>query len=170
MIIHLSPTLENGLIYLIFNSNLFISLIYLAYSFCIGQTDGWSQSVCSVAQSCPTLCEPHGLWHTRLFCPWDFPGKSPGVGCQFLLQRILLTPGLYLHLLCLLHQQADCGSQVVGEMAIYLPETGTVFFKGVVSLGEAGRFPVGVPPITYLLSCSSAQSRDCIIANGMRVE
>ena len=23
---------------------------------------------------------------TRLFCPWDFPGKSTGVGCHFLLQ------------------------------------------------------------------------------------
>ena len=20
---------------------------------------------------------------TRLFCPWDFPGKSTGVGCHF---------------------------------------------------------------------------------------
>ena len=29
----------------------------------------------SVAQSCLTL-RPHGLQHTRLPCPWDFPGKS----------------------------------------------------------------------------------------------
>ena len=28
-----------------------------------------------------------------LLCPWDFPGKSPGVGCHFLLQRIFLTQG-----------------------------------------------------------------------------
>ena len=26
-----------------------------------------------------------------LLCPWDFPGKSTGVGCHFLLQRIFLT-------------------------------------------------------------------------------
>ena len=26
--------------------------------------------------------------------PWDFPGKSTGVGCHFLLQRIFLTQGL----------------------------------------------------------------------------
>ena len=29
---------------------------------------------------------PHGLQPTRLLCPWDFPGKSTGVGCHFLLQ------------------------------------------------------------------------------------
>ena len=27
----------------------------------------------------------------RLFRPWDFPGKNPGVGCHFLLQDIFLT-------------------------------------------------------------------------------
>ena len=32
-------------------------------------------------QSCPTF-ETHGLQPTRLLCPWDFPGKSPGVGCH----------------------------------------------------------------------------------------
>ena len=30
--------------------------------------------------------QPHGLWPTRPFCPWDFPGKNTGVG--FLLQGI----------------------------------------------------------------------------------
>ena len=36
------------------------------------------------------------LWTivTRLFCPWDFPGKSTGVGCHFLLQEIFQTQGL----------------------------------------------------------------------------
>ena len=29
---------------------------------------------CSVAQSCPTLCDPHGLQHTRLPCPSPAPG------------------------------------------------------------------------------------------------
>ena len=36
-----------------------------------------------VAQSCSTLC---GLQPTRLLWPWDFPGKSTGVGCHCLLQ------------------------------------------------------------------------------------
>ena len=28
---------------------------------------------------------PHGLQPTRLLCPWNFPGKSAGVGCHCLL-------------------------------------------------------------------------------------
>ena len=30
----------------------------------------------------------------QLLCPWAFPGKNIGVGCQFLLQEISLTQGL----------------------------------------------------------------------------
>ena len=47
----------------------------------------WSE----VAQSCSTLCNPRD---TRLLRPWDFLGKSTGVGCHFLLQGIFLTQGL----------------------------------------------------------------------------
>ena len=36
---------------------------------------------------------PHGLQLTGLLCPWDFPGKSTGVGCHFLLQGIFPTQG-----------------------------------------------------------------------------
>ena len=47
--------------------------------------------------------EFHGLYsprgHTRLLCPWDFPGKNTGVGCYFLLQGIFPTQGLNLSLL-----------------------------------------------------------------------
>ena len=39
-----------------------------------------------VAQSCLTLKQRHGLQPTRLLRPWDFPGKSTGVGCHCLLQ------------------------------------------------------------------------------------
>ena len=31
-----------------------------------------------VIKSCLTLW-PHGLWPTRLFCPWDFPGKKTAI-------------------------------------------------------------------------------------------
>ena len=34
---------------------------------------------------------PHGLQFTRLLHLWDFPGKSTGVGCHFLLQGIFPT-------------------------------------------------------------------------------
>ena len=36
----------------------------------------------------------HGLQPTRLFCPWDSPGKNNGVGCHVLLQGIFTTQGL----------------------------------------------------------------------------
>ena len=36
----------------------------------------WSGSVVSSSQ------RPCGLQPTRLLCPWDFPGKSTGVGCH----------------------------------------------------------------------------------------
>ena len=40
----------------------------------------WSHSVVSYPQ------RPHGLQPSRLLHPWDFPGKSTGVGCHCLLQ------------------------------------------------------------------------------------
>ena len=46
-----------------------------------------------------SLLRPHGLWPTRLLCPWDLPAKNAGVGCHFLLQRILPTQGTNLPLL-----------------------------------------------------------------------
>ena len=42
------------------------------------------KSESEVAQSGPTQ-RPHGLQPTRLLHPWDFPGKSTGVGCHCLL-------------------------------------------------------------------------------------
>ena len=59
---------------------------------------------CSVMSD---FLQPHGLKPTRLLCPWDFPGKNPGVGCHFLLQGIFLTQGSNLCLLHLLHHQVD---------------------------------------------------------------
>ena len=47
----------------------------------------WSRSVVSDS------LWPHGLWPTMLLHPWDFPGKSTGVGCHFLLQGIFPTQG-----------------------------------------------------------------------------
>ena len=62
----------------------------------IGRIDAKSES--EVAQSCLTLCNPMDCMQPKLLCPWDFPGKSTGVGCHFLLQGIFptqeLNPGL----------------------------------------------------------------------------
>ena len=46
----------------------------------------WSHSVLSDSYW------PHGLQPTRLLHPWDFPGKSSGVGCHCLLCLSCLTP------------------------------------------------------------------------------
>ena len=50
----------------------------------------WSRSVVS------NSLQPHGLQPTRLPHPWDFPGKSTGVGCHCLLhsqqQGIFIPP------------------------------------------------------------------------------
>ena len=51
----------------------------------------------SVQFSCSVVSDslrPHGLYPTKFLCPWDFPGKSTGVGCHFLLQEIFPTQGL----------------------------------------------------------------------------
>jgi len=48
----------------------------------------WSRSVMSDSS------QPHGLQPTRLLCPWDFPGKSTGVGCHRLLLILFLLPGI----------------------------------------------------------------------------
>ena len=47
-----------------------------------------------VAESCPTLLKPRGLYPTRFLCTWDFPGKNPGVGCQFPFPGDLPDPGI----------------------------------------------------------------------------
>ena len=44
----------------------------------------WSRSVVSDPQ------RPHGLQPTRLLRPWDFPGKSTGVGCQSSMTGVLI--------------------------------------------------------------------------------
>ena len=48
---------------------------------------GWVTSVVS------NSLQPHGLWPTRLLCPWDSLGKNTGVGCHALLQA-LRDPGI----------------------------------------------------------------------------
>ena len=45
----------------------------------------WSRSVVSDSSW------PHGLQPTMLLCPWDFPGKSTGVGCHCLLRFMCIV-------------------------------------------------------------------------------
>ena len=52
-----------------------------------GKSESVSHSVVSDS------LQPHGLYPTRLLCPWDYPGKNTGVGCHSLLRGIFLTHG-----------------------------------------------------------------------------
>ena len=49
----------------------------------------------------------YGLYLTRLLCLWNFPGKNLGAASHFVLQETFPSLGLNLHLLHLLHWQAD---------------------------------------------------------------
>ena len=60
-----------------------------------------------------------------LLCPWDFPSKNTGV-VNFLLQRIFLTQGSSLSLLCLLQWQ-------VGSLPLASPGKPPVHAKLLLS-------------------------------------
>ena len=56
------------------------TLEWVAISF----SNAWRKWSCSVVSD-PQ--QPHGLQPSRLFHPWDFPGRSTGVGCHCLLRE-----------------------------------------------------------------------------------
>ena len=53
----------------------------------------WSRSVVSDPQ------RPHGLQPSRLLRPWDFPGRSTGVGCHCLLRECRINIVKYVRIL-----------------------------------------------------------------------
>ena len=54
---------------------------------------------------------PHVLQPTRLLCPWDFPGKSTGVGCHCLLHSTSIHAPKPQPQLCLQETSAKCRQQ-----------------------------------------------------------
>ena len=70
------------------------------------------------------LCDP--MNPAGLFCPWDSPGRTTGVGCHFLLQGIFPTQGLNPRLLHLLHCRqiilplSHWGSPALLYLSIYI--------------------------------------------------
>ena len=66
--------------------------------------------------------QPYRLEPTRLLCPWGFPGKHTGVGCDFLLQGIFPTQGWNWHLLPLLHWQED-------SLPLAPPKSNSIFYN-----------------------------------------
>ena len=73
--------------------------------------DGLMWSCSQLLSFVQLLCNPPGLQPSRLLCPWDFPGKTTGVGCHFLLQGIFLNQGsnTYLFLWKVLRHQGSPG-------------------------------------------------------------
>ena len=66
----------------------------LPFPFPVYESEKWKWS-CSVVSD-PQ--RPHGLWPSRRLCPWDFPGKSTGVGCHCLLWlNVLRWPKCEVH-------------------------------------------------------------------------
>ena len=83
--------------------------------------------------------------------PWDFPGKSTGVGCHFLLQRIFLTqgsnPGLphcRQTLYRLSHQESPCCTLNPHNLfrSFYLLTTFTLFTHWPPPLATTSLFSV----------------------------
>ena len=48
----------------------------------------------SASYSVCNSLRPHGLQPSRLLCPWDFSGKSTGMGCHCLLRWVQLCSSL----------------------------------------------------------------------------
>ena len=95
-----SPTLAGGFFYHCATCE--VTYIILP---CSNRSESVGRSVLSDS------LQPHGLWPTKLLCPWNSPGKSTAVGCHFLLQGNFLTQESnlgFLHcrqiLYCLSHQ------------------------------------------------------------------
>ena len=88
-----------------------------------------SAVLCSVVQSCPTLCDPMDCSPPGSSIHGDSPGKNTGLGCHFLLQGIFpiqgLNPGfLYCRqiLYCLSHQRNPAISVVYMQLKAFLVE------------------------------------------------
>ena len=65
----------------------------------------------------PNCLQPHGLWHVKLLCPWDFPRQESWNGLPFPPPGDLPDPGIKpqspaLQILYLLSHQGSSGVYV----------------------------------------------------------
>ena len=88
---------------------------------------------------------PHGLQPTRLFCPWDFPGKSTGVGCHCLLHLRPSCSRLWLPAVWWWEGLSHCSLQ---KLPSHFKETGPIYISGpewgcnTMMVGVGGQGPV----------------------------
>ena len=103
------------------------TLEWVAISFSNAWKWKWSRSVVSDSS------RPRGLQPTRLLCPWDFPGKSTGVGCHFLFQCMKVKREREVAQSCpTLSDPIDCslpGSSIHGIFQARVLEWGAIAFS-----------------------------------------
>ena len=97
----------------------------------------WSRSVLSDS------LRPHGPQPTRLLHPWDFPGKSTGIGCHCLLQIWCLVFPI-INLVFVLNHIWPLGER---GLSIYTLISCGFWIEGVVSRAENWREKEGDSPI-----------------------
>ena len=90
---------------------------------------------CLVVSSCS---QPHGLQPTRLLRPWDFPGKSTGVGCHCLLHNVISQ----------MKKVMRYHSCISNKMATIKRTRDTKFWKGYKTTGT---------PLHFLWECKIVQ-------------
>ena len=103
---------------------------------------------CVCVLSCSVLSSSlrsRDLQPSRLLYPWDFSGKTTGVSCHFLLQRIFLTQGWNLHLQCLLNCRCILYHQY--HLILYYHRancyTGSNWVKYCYNREQLGKYKIG---------------------------
>jgi len=95
-------------------------------------SNAWKYKVKEKLLSRVWLSRPHGLQPTRLLHPWEFPGKSTGVGCHCLLQ-ILLYTSVYIYIYIHTH--------IYIYLILFLSAE-VIFYKKYLFLGESQLFSI----------------------------
>ena len=87
------------------------------------ESEKWKWS-CSVLSNSSW---PHGLQPTRLLHPWDFPGKSTGVGCHCLFWLGYEHSTYWIHALSFLFPAASLNFACVHAKSLQLCPTATLW-------------------------------------------
>ena len=100
---------------------------------------------------------PHGLQPTRLPHPWDFPGKSTGVGCHCLLRDEFQMPQMTCARVLRHVQLMDCsppGSSVHGDSPGRNTGVGCHFLLQCVRVKRESEVAQSCPTLSDPMDCS----------------
>ena len=87
------------------------TLEWVATSF----SNAWRWKVKAKSLSCVRPSATHRLQPTRLPRPWDFPGKSTGVGFHCLLHKIMLLHSIFYSSCTSLHSHDQCPRVLISQ-------------------------------------------------------